>query len=802
MGRSIVNNPGQLIKKFDFKIEPKGAVAKRWFLTELNINDQKYKFNYNKDDFFPPAETFGVDFWGYWNGKDNTSSIIPSYSFNRTTGDLVITGDNRSFNEATAEVGMLKEIIYPTGGSTELFFEPHQIGSKIVKNSQSNFYPQQISVNNEITSGFRIFKMIDQPISGPEIITEYKYLKNRNNSSLGSSGIARGNYTFFKYAKFRTKLPVGFEDKEIMTESGNNLEQDIFSRGNVEYSKVQEYVNQNLFKEYVFSNYGSYPDRLDDDYMSNNIVLWRTSSSNLTPLEYMKNSNVQYIDESDKRGKLIEEISFKNHNEIRRITNEYGILNNKLYCKNFKVNNIPLTYKCVNTINDYYTDVKLIGGHWKQKMRIRVRPFVKVYSALEEYLPNGNIYTNTLYNYDDNTTLNLSSINTSSSNNEEIIKNSYKYPSTNYVSKLINKNILSPTIETSISKDIWKSITYENYVTSHTKTEYNSADNIFPSAHLSYDINTGIPEKQISYDQYDVNGNLLQYTTKSGVPTAIIWGYNQTQPIAKIHGVTHAEVSELAAAIVTASDYGSLSYSEDTLKTQLDNFRMSLPNYQISTYTYKPLVGVTSITPPSGIREVYKYDSANRMQSVVDINGNILKEYSYNYAPTIHYNSEESQPFTRNNCGSSAIGGIYTYYVPKGKYSSYFNQADADQMAQNDISNNGQNAANINGSCTPFYCPVSFYFSGGANVTVQSNNYYKLNLSFGTGANSTNLPWTTGVLVATIQGTCRPSSEYNSYNGQIYYTIKTNGDIILRSHTGGPLPNNTTFNYPLVFPVN
>lgn len=163
--------------------------------------------------------------------------------------------------------------------------------------------------------------------------------------------------------------------------------------------------------------------------------------------------------------------------------------------------------------------------------------------------------------------------------------------------------------------------------------------------------------------------------------------------------------------------------------------------------------------------------------------------------------TQKKQTFTRNNCGSSAIGGVYTYIVPDGKYISYSSQAAADQMAQNELDNNGQNTANANSICTPFNCPISFYFSGGGYVTVQNNNYYKVTLSFDTGSNSNNLPWTTGVLVANIQGTCTPLTDYNSYNGQIYYTIKTNGDIILRSHSG-VLPNNTIFNYPLVFPIN
>ncbi|MCZ2085093.1 MAG: hypothetical protein LC112_12565 [Flavobacteriales bacterium] len=140
-----------------------------------------------------------------------------------------------------------------------------------------------------------------------------------------------------------------------------------------------------------------------------------------------------------------------------------------------------------------------------------------------------------------------------------------------------------------------------------------------------------VKETEVTYDLYDTKGNLLQYTSKNGIPTAIIWGYNQTQPIAKIEGATYSQISALAATIVTASDYSNPNYSESTLIDELDTFRISLPHYQISTYTYRPLIGVTSITPPSGIREIYNYDTANRLQSVIDINGNILKEFKYNY---------------------------------------------------------------------------------------------------------------------------------------------------------------------------
>ncbi|MNY54568.1 hypothetical protein D3C86_1904580 [compost metagenome] len=58
---------------------------------------------------------------------------------------------------------------------------------------------------------------------------------------------------------------------------------------------------------------------------------------------------------------------------------------------------------------------------------------------------------------------------------------------------------------------------------------------------------------------------------------------------------------------------------------------LSRANAQVTTYTYDPLIGVRSITPSSGIREIYKYDSANRLENIRDINGKLLKEFKYNY---------------------------------------------------------------------------------------------------------------------------------------------------------------------------
>lgn len=577
----------------------------------------------------------GVDFWGYWNGKPQNNSIIPAYYFSKVTGDLSITGDSRNSNPAYSDAGILKKIVYPTKGTTEFIYEPHDFSYKMARNSTTNFLPQIVS-SAGITSGLRIKKMIDIPNYGPSITREYKYLQDRDNPNAGSSGILKSNYNFFTYTQYTQTFQNSVQNIKNIVEEGSNIEQSIFSKQNMEYSKVQEYLNDSLYKEYKFTSSLWYPDYADD--LSSNVKYFLSNFSNVFLENYQKNSKVFFIDNSDKRGKLNEEIYFKNNNEIRHVTTEYKTLPFHPYCKNIIIGN-NVTNNCnFNTDKDYTTKVNLIKGIWIQKSRIYTMPFVVDAIIDENYHPNGNIIYSTFYNYSDNKTLSVSEIQKYDPDGETIYKTSYSYPSLPIDSKLVYKNILSIPLKETNETEKWTGNGFVSTITSKLITEYdNDPVNFSPKSVSAYDIMTGATVKEITYDKYDNKGNLQQYTTKDGLSTTIIWGYNQTQPIAKIEGMKLSDIQQSSLdAIVNASNLDASDPSnEDALIAALDNFRKlaALLNAQITTYTYDPLIGVTSITPPSGIREVYLYDSANRLKEIRENSqtGNILKEFKYNY---------------------------------------------------------------------------------------------------------------------------------------------------------------------------
>ncbi|MCF6404202.1 hypothetical protein L3C95_15005 [Chitinophaga filiformis] len=149
----VKNRAGVVLRTISFRYDyfsnsGTGTDNKRLKLSGVYINGgnstdtlkaQRYNLLYNPM-VLPPKSSRGEDHWGYYNGADGNTTLIPSYancvdrpsppdcnSCSSQPGTFRFTGANRETNGAYAAAGMLERIIYPTGGYTDFEWEPHDV---------------------------------------------------------------------------------------------------------------------------------------------------------------------------------------------------------------------------------------------------------------------------------------------------------------------------------------------------------------------------------------------------------------------------------------------------------------------------------------------------------------------------------------------------------------------------------------------------------------------------------------------------------------------------------------------------
>lgn len=141
-------------------------------------------------------------------------------------------------------------------------------------------------------------------------------------------------------------------------------------------------------------------------------------------------------------------------------------------------------------------------------------------------------------------------------------------------------------------------------------------------------------QKVIVYHDYYNNGNFKEVSKEDGTHIVYIWGYNETLPIAKIENATFTDIpTSIYNDIISASNADTNASAENTLRAKLASLRnhANFANSLVTTFTYDPLVGVTSITDPRGETVYYHYDSMNRLEFVKDAYGKIVSKNEYHY---------------------------------------------------------------------------------------------------------------------------------------------------------------------------
>ena len=150
---------------------------------------------------------------------------------------------------------------------------------------------------------------------------------------------------------------------------------------------------------------------------------------------------------------------------------------------------------------------------------------------------------------------------------------------------------------------------------------------------LSEGIGSSAPELRISYHNYDRYGNPIYISKDDSTKMIYLWSYKGQYPIAEIKNATYGEVNIIVQSLANIDSLSTKAIpNEDILKS--DKLQRALPRALVTTYTYKPLVGMESMTDPRGVTTYYGYDSFNRLKEIYLMeNGKkkVVEAYDYNY---------------------------------------------------------------------------------------------------------------------------------------------------------------------------
>lgn len=162
--------------------------------------------------------------------------------------------------------------------------------------------------------------------------------------------------------------------------------------------------------------------------------------------------------------------------------------------------------------------------------------------------------------------------------------------------------------------------------TNYTSRPYNGSLHYLPGS-FSTSIGNAALETRAEYT-YDDSLNVRSVKV-DGIETVYIWSYKGQYPIAKIEGLTLADAENAIGTTTISSLLGKAEPSQADL-VSLRNAITAVGGL-VTTYTFKPLVGIESQTLPNGNTIRYEYDGFGRLTRVLDHDGSVVSTNSYNY---------------------------------------------------------------------------------------------------------------------------------------------------------------------------
>lgn len=654
----------------------------------------KYNFEYNPSYNFSAKDR---DHWGFVNWYQSRNTIlVPKWNNiqvlygpggSSSTQSISIPGGMLNGADRTpnlnAQIGVLKKITYPTGGSTEFTFENNQ------------YYDNGIKTGG----GLRVSQIKNTDADGHSYYKTYKY--GSGESGYGSYSYGRVLMQDLSYEKrhftdldnFNDLSTEGFRKRVYTSEFLQEIEEKASMLPY--YNEVTEYdgtLTANKGKTvYSFdipydmmpvTSYPSpsFPGILPAPYNYLNFsqfsadytvarrhiyayAPWKTPELQTTDV-YKNNGDNTYT-----RIKSTSRLYKRTETEKLRGMHIYKFLEFSAQENNSSWNTASEEHgaQYLNLPVFQFADYTISIG--KQELE----------SVLEdEYNANGEIGKTTTYTYNSRSLpVNIKTV--SSKGDEFNVQ--IKYPA-DFVSDpqigAISQSMDAANILLPVEQHQLKGTT----VLSSSKTLYKnwrtSANPQIAPEFIQEKKGSGTYESRVQFFGYDDRSNVTGVSKVTDARRSYIWGYNKSYPIAEainaaagdIYYTSFEEVdgnstegdaktgkksrtggfskalSGLSNGAYTLS-YWQKSGSSWALQTsnvtvangsytislsgQVDEVRFYPAAAEMNTYTYEPLTGISSHCNAGNHISYYEYDSYGRLKLIRDQDGKILKQYDYQY---------------------------------------------------------------------------------------------------------------------------------------------------------------------------
>lgn len=628
---------------------------------------EKYNFEYYPLETNEEEGQIG-DYWGYRNGMFSSSSsaaapfFVP-FSFVTSTGVTYKIGSgSQNANPEYAQSGILKKVFYPTGGYTEFLYE-------------SNKYKYQDQIKEG--GGLRIKQINTVDPFGKSIIKRYKYgyyeyengygriklapeIKSIPNRNAMSDVLVLNTTVNAPDAAHTQPYPfaVSWKRRQKTYSSSINGDAQFFNNIPIFYNRITEYIdnetnNNSLKTEYEYSDkYNStsynlyYYDTTFNDVSINpsatSYPMSQLQSNMLSILKRNGNSNW------DRKlyGTFYDFYWKKNNLLVKKeyITNgdgNYSIAKST----NFEYKEDPIDTisgikieKCVEFPFDHpgSRSHELFMGKYSTLPIFRCFDYAisrgrNSLSCKKESLftKNGEpIQTITTYDENEIGLLNKQEFIGSSA---EVIKEETQYPS-----DLKDNSVYRAMTDLNIINIPVKKLRYvDNIFKEQIETVYMDwGNNLFlPGEVLTKKENQSSSVLRVKYHKYDSYGNPSYIVKDESEKKVYIWGYMGKYLIAEILNATYEEVEMKLGGVDIINKLTSRIMPTQDEWNKINALRSLLPNSQVMTFVYNPLIGIAEIIDARGTSQYYQYDDAGHLVEIQNHNRKTEKTYEYHYRP-------------------------------------------------------------------------------------------------------------------------------------------------------------------------